>query len=158
MNNIKTIKPFSVVSAPYTDLKGSIKTFDNGVAQRGLFLVLRIDDCDNILAVKITSQYNKFINDFCYIMRQSSHQFLRADSYVQLDKWHTLDASECIVLGQTSPTLRMALLRKFEAITYEVSNCLKDNISMVNISKPYVSPNSRRSGGSYYGFPKNKRY
>jgi hypothetical protein len=24
------IKPFSVVSAPYTDLKGNIKTFDNG--------------------------------------------------------------------------------------------------------------------------------
>ena len=157
MQNIKTIKPFSVVSAPYTDLKGQVKTFDNGVIQRGLFLVLRVDDSGTILAAKITSQYNRFINDFCYIMRQASHLFLKCDSYVQFDKWHTLDVSECIVLGQASPTLRMALLRKFEAITYEVNNCLKDNISLVDVHKPYVSPNVERRY-THYGYPKNKRY
>lgn len=154
MQTIKTIKPFSIVSAPYTDLKGNVKTFENGTTQRGLFLVLRADDSSNVLAVKITSQYNKFINEFCYTIRQSSHPFLRSDSFVQFDKWHTLDAAECIILGQVSPTLRMALLRKFEAITYEIGNCLKDNISFSNMGHSYVSPNVRRD--SYHTYPINK--
>lgn len=155
--NNKTIRPFSVVSAPYTDLKGNIKTFDSGVAQRGLFLVLRADLDGTVLAVKITSQRNRFINDYCYTMRQSSHMFLRCDSYVQFDKWHTLDGNECVVLGQASPTLRMALLRKFDLITNEISNCLKDNISVVNVGQPYISPNVERRY-SRHGYPKNKRY
>lgn len=137
------VKPFMVVSAPYTDLEGKLKRFPNGDVQRGLFMVARADDEGNVLAFKITSQYSKHINDFCYVLAYKTHPFLRTDSFVQLDKWHTLDVNECDILGVISPSLRMAILRKYDAITREIDKCLKDNMSWEVISPrdSYRSPN-----------------
>lgn len=136
-----TIKPFMIVSAPYVDLKGQLKTFDNGVLQRGLFLVARVDDNDNVIAFKITSQKSKFINEYTYLISARTHQFLRTDSYVQFDKWHTLALSECMIVGSIRPSLRMALLRKYDLITREVDRCLKDAMPWESVN--YHSPNGR---------------
>lgn len=138
--NIATIRPFMVVSAPYTDLTGQIKTFKNGAPQRGLFLVARVDATNHVLAFKITSQNNNFINEFTYILPQSKHPFLKADSYVQFDKWHTLNTSNCVIVGSVNPSYRMAFLRKWDLISREIDKSLKDNISLVN-NTHYTSPN-----------------
>ena len=135
------LTPFTVVSAPYVDLEGQIKTFADGTPQRGLFMIARVDDDGNVLAFKITSQRSKFINEYTYLINSYTHPFLKADSYVQLDKWHTLRSSECFVIGIINPSLRMALLRRFDAITREVDKCLKDNMSWHNSRPRYVSPN-----------------
>ena len=144
-NFSQKLRPFMIVSAPYVDLEGNIKTFSNGVTQRGLFLVARADDDGNVLAFKITSQYSKFINEYTYTLSVRTHPFLRADSFVQFDKWHTLMATECVILGQVAPSLRMALLRKFDSIMREVDNCLKNYMSWeaVNPTTSYRSPNTR---------------
>ena len=136
-----TIKPFMIVSAPYTDLKGQPKTFDSGILQRGLFLVARVDSDGNVIAFKITSQKNKFINEYTYLISSRTHAFLRTDSYVQFDKWHTLALSECMIVGSVVPSLRMALLRKFDLITREIDKGLKDNMSWETLS--YCSPNRK---------------
>lgn len=143
--NIATIRPFMIVTAPYTDLTGSIKTFSNGAPQRGLFLVARVDDSNHVLAFKITSQQSKFINDFTYVLPQNKHPFLKSDSYVQFDKWHTLNVDNCIVVGSVNPTYRIAFLRKWDLISRDVDKGLKDNISLINPTTPYVSPNKYKT-------------
>ena len=147
---VKTLKPFTVVSAPYIDLKGDLKRFPNGDIQRGLFMIARIDETGNVLAFKITSQRSRYINEFTYTISASSHTFLRADSYVQLDKWHTLDVNECTYIGEIKSSLRMAILRKYDLINREVDKCLKDNMSWEDLSSKYQSPNIKTyyySGG-----------
>ena len=62
------LRPFMIVSAPYVDLEGNIKRFPSGDIQRALFMVARVDEDDNVLAFKITSQDSKFINEYTYIM------------------------------------------------------------------------------------------
>ena len=74
------VKPFDIVSAPYTDLTGNIKTFNDGTIQRGLFLVLTNDMQGNVLACKVTSQYSKFINKYCYTLKKETNSFLQTDS------------------------------------------------------------------------------
>lgn len=135
------LRPFMIVSAPYVDLEGDIKRFSNGDVQRGLFLIARVDANNNILAFKITSQRSKFINEYTYCIPCRTHQFLRSDSYVQFDKWHTLAASECMIVGSIVPSLRMALLRKYDLITREVDRCLKD--AMPWEEAHYISPNRK---------------
>jgi len=142
-----TIRPFMIVSAPYIDLEGKPKTFDNGSLQRALFLVARVDENNNVLAFKITSQKSKFINEYTYYISSRTHQFLRADSWVQFDKWHTLALSECMIVGSIVPSLRMALLRKWDSISREVDKCLKDAMPWEEVN--YHSPNMKV--GAYYG-------
>lgn len=143
------IKPFMIVSAPYVSLDGDIKRFLNGTVQRGLFMVARVDSDGNVLAFKITSQRNKFVNDYTYLIRSASHAFLKADSYIQLDKWHTLALSECAIVGTIASTLRMAILRRYDAITREVDKCLKDNMPWEEVNKTYVSPNQKKVSYSF---------
>ena len=141
--NFYNLKPFTIVSAPYIDLEGNVKRFNNGDIQRGLFMIARVDVYGNVLAFKITSQYNRFINEYTYSLSQSSHTFLKTDSFIQLDKWHTLFANECTILGEVMPSLRMAILRKYDAISREVDTCLKDNMSYDLVKRPYKSPNAK---------------
>ena len=140
------LRPFMIVSAPYVDLEGNIKRFPSGDTQRGLFMVARVDDDDNVLAFKITSQRSKFINEYTYFISCRTHAFLRTDSYIQLDKWHTLDAKECAIVGNITRSLRMAILRKYDLITRDVDKCLKDNMPWEEVS--YTSPNARAK--TYY--------
>lgn len=141
LNILRPIKAFSIVSAPYVDLTGHIKTFPSGITQPGLFMVARVDDDGNVLAFKITSQRSKFINDYTYSISASSHPFLRADSYVQLDKWHTLDINSCVYIGEVKPSLRMAILRKYDLINRDIDKSLKDNMPWESLSSRYTSPN-----------------
>jgi hypothetical protein len=146
MNNlINNIKPFSIVSSPYIDLTGDFKKFPNGDIQRGLFMVARIDEAGNVLAFKITSQRNRFINDFTYNIPYNSHPFLRTDSFVQLDKWHTLNLNECTYIGDVKPSLRMAILRKYDLITRDIDKCFKDNMPWGIVSTNYISPNIKNN-------------
>lgn len=133
------VKPFDIVSAPYTDLTGNIKTFNDGTIQRGLFLVLTNDMQGNVLACKVTSQYSKFINKYCYTLKKETNSFLQTDSFIQFDKWHTLNYNECKFIGSIPNSLRLELLRQFDNIVREIDNTLKDNIYI-----PYVSPNTNR--------------
>jgi hypothetical protein len=146
INNL--IKPFAIVAAPYVDLEGQIKVFPTGETQRGLFLVLKVDDNDNVLAVKITSQ-NKYISEFCYTLRKANHPFLMCDSNVQFDKWHTLALSSCTFLGYVDYNLRFPLLRRLDSITRAIDSTLKDNIviqpASLSYTSSYVSPNKRSS-------------
>lgn len=135
------LRPFMIVSAPYVDLEGNIKRFPSGDIQRALFMVARVDEDDNVLAFKITSQDSKFINEYTYLISKYTHPFLKAHSYVQLDKWHTLIASECKIVGDIVPSLRMAILRKYDLITREVDKCLKDNMPWEETN--YISPNRK---------------
>lgn len=137
------LRPFMIVSSPYVDLEGNVKTFPSGDIQRALFMVARVDDNGNVLAFKITSQRSKFINEYTYLISTKSHPFLRADSYIQLDKWHTLAASECAIVGKISPSLRMAILRKYDLITREVDTCLKNHMPWEEVK--YTSPNIKES-------------
>jgi hypothetical protein len=135
------LRPFMIVSAPYIDLEVNIKRYPSGIPQRGLFMVARVDCNNNVLAFKVTSQQSKFINEYTYLISVKHHPFLKADSYVQLDKWHTLSTSECAIVGNVIPSLRMAILRKYDLITRDVDKSLKDNMSWGDTI--YVSPNKK---------------
>lgn len=136
------MKPFDIVSAPYTDLNGETKRFATGEVQKGLFLVISNDMQGNVLACKITSQYNKFITKYCYTLTKSTHEFLQADSYVQLNKWHTLDVNKCKYIGSVLNSLRLGLLKQYDIIIRDLDIGLKDNIHMLPTTPSnYVSPN-----------------
>ena len=159
MNSInKILKPFSIVTAPYTDLTGEVKSFFNGDIQKGLFLVLRADDNGNVLAAKITSQSSPFLNRYCHLLTQYDHSFLKADSYVQLDKLHTLANSECTVLGTVHYKVRESLINKFNSITHAITNALKDNLSFKNYSSPNSRNNPRYDNNSRYDNNRNYNY
>jgi hypothetical protein len=70
---------------------------------------------------------------------------------VQLDKWHTLDVNECVYIGEVKPSLRMAILRKYDLIVRDVDKCLKDNMPWENLSSKYTSPNVQ-----YYSLNKHR--
>lgn len=161
MNNIITInstRPFVIVSAHYTDLTGQVKTFKSGQPQRGLFLVARVDDTNHVLAFKITSQCDRFINEFTYLLPQDRHPFLKTDSYVQFDKWHTLNVNNCTIIGSVHPNYRMALLRKWDLISSEVDKAFKDNIFAGISNVSYTSPNKPKvnNKGNYINVSKRK--
>lgn len=122
------IEPFMIVSSPYISLDGSIKTYKDGTIQRALFLILFTEDTGHAIACKITSQ-QEYLNEFTYIIRCSTHPFLRADSYVQFDRWHTLYTSKCAIVGRVADSVRMALLRKFDLITRSIDSNLKDHMN-----------------------------
>lgn len=137
------IKPYDIVSAPYTDLTGDIKKFKDGTTQRGLFLVLTNDMQGNVLACKITSQYSKYINKYCYTLTKETNSFLQADSFIQLDKWHTLNYNECKYIGSVPNSLRLGLLKQFDIIIRYIDDGLKNNIHTPP-DRTYVSPNTSR--------------
>lgn len=144
------VRPFMIVSAPYVDLEGNIKRFPNGTIQRGLFMVARVDGNHNVLAFKLTSQVSKFINEYTYRISAKSHPFLKTDSFIQLDKWHTLSLSECSIVGVIKPSLRMAILRRFDSLVRDVDTCLKDNMPWDELaSREYHSPNERTYAYKY---------
>jgi hypothetical protein len=136
------VRPFMIVSAPYIDFEGKVKTFMSGDVQRALFLVLRVDNDGHVLACKITSQVSKFLNEYTYFLSKMSHDFLMTDSYIQLDKWHTLLVSECTPIGSVLPKLREGIKHKFDTLSRDVSLGLADHTLFVKPTK-YQSPNVR---------------
>ena len=131
------LKPFDIVSAPYTDTFGQTKINPiNGKQQYGLFLVLDVHD-GNVLACKITSQRSKYTSPATsYELRQESHPFLMApSSYVQCLKMHTLDKSTCKYLGCVAEHCRCGLLAKLTNVATRVK------LNLQRYAPAYRSPN-----------------
>jgi hypothetical protein len=82
-----------------------------------------------------------------------SHDFLMTDSYIQLDKWHTLLVSECTPIGSVLPKLREGIKHKFDTLSRDVSLGLADHTLFVKPTK-YQSPNVR----SRYSKPYQPHY
>ena len=138
---VKALKPFDIISAPYIDLDGNVKVFDNGEPQRGLFMVLAVD-YDNITCCKITSQTNDAYLTNSVLITKSANSFLRADSYIQLDKLHTLFAGSANYLGYVDKPSRSHICDVF----VEYLNGLADSVirfSNPPLKKQYVSPNRK---------------
>lgn len=138
-NNFSSIRPFTIVSAPYTDFQGGLKRFSNGDVQRGLFMVARADVDGNILAFKLTSQVSRFLNQYTFTLSAETHPFLKTDSYIQCDKIHTLMESNCITLGEVAPFLRPALFKKITFIFNAICTDLDRHVSTRTFN--YRSPN-----------------
>ena len=128
--------PFDIVSAPYTDTFGQAKVNpSNGKPQNGLFLVLDVHD-GNVLACKITSQRSKYtMPATSYELRQDSHPFLMATSYIQCMKMHTLDKGSCKYIGSVAEHCRNGLLAKLTNVATHVK------LNLQRYAPTYRSPN-----------------
>ena len=137
----KVLKPFDIISSPYVSLSGDVKVYEDGGIQRGLFMVLAVD-YDNITCCKITSQKNDAYLTNSVLITKSANPFLRADSYIQLDKLHTLFAGSANYLGYVDKPSRSHICDVF----VEYLNGLADSVirfSNPPLKKQYVSPNRK---------------
>lgn len=123
------IRVFDVVTSPYRDLTGKLKTNPDGTIQAGLFLVLRVDK-GNLLCAKITSQLTSFVNNYVYTLEKSSHNFLCANSYIQLDRINMLSVHTVNKVGEIADFCKEGIRNKFKL--------LSDSI----LSDLYVPPNT----------------
>lgn len=133
------LNAFDIVTAPYTDLDGNVKTYANGDVQKALFMVLA-EDNGNVLGCKLTSQdsiYN--IPDFTYTLRPETHTFLKAQSHIQLTKIHTLNVFSCTKIGEVAPFCRPHILNQLKLF---FNTLIKIAELQVNTST-YESPNKR---------------
>lgn len=133
------LKPFDIISSPYTSLDGSVKVFDNGDIQKGLFMVLAVD-YDNITCAKITSQNNVEHLGHSVALTKSANFFLKTDSYVQLDKLHTLSAKHSDYIGYADKPSRYAIYKVLSGYLIGLANNVKRFCDPV---RKYVSPNRR---------------
>ena len=136
----KVLKPFDVVSSPYCDLNGNIKSFENGEIQRGLFMVLAVD-YDNITCAKITSQENEMYLNHSVILTKAANYFLRTDSYVQLDKLHTLSVHNANYIGYVDKPSRYSIYKILDGYLAGLALNVKRFCNPPR--KKYVSPNWR---------------
>lgn len=131
------LKAFDIVTSPYVDLAGDVKSFPNGHKQLALFMVVAVDR-GNVIACKITSQSTVYNSpEFTYTLLQDSHSFLKTTSFVQLTKPHTLFSSSCTKVGEVA-----AFCRPF--ISKQLGSLFKTLIAIVNAECPlqsYKSPN-----------------
>lgn len=141
----ETLKPFDIISAPYIDLDGNVKAFTNGRKQNGLFLVLAIDK-GNVIGCKITSQ-STFHNtpDFTYTLNVESHPFLKATSYIQLTKPHTLNYYACQKIGEVAAFCRPGIFKQFRLFADTLSKILSTEMPVQKYTSPNVTP--RTFGG-----------
>ncbi len=138
----RVLKPFDVISAPYVSLDGSIKEYADGVPQRALFMVLAVD-YDNVTAVKITSQNNKEYLNHSYMITKSSNFFLKTDSYIQLDKFHTLSVECASYLGYVDKPSRYSIYKILDGYLTNLSSNVKRFVDPIRRNS-YVSPNRRK--------------
>lgn len=138
--SLESLKPFDIVTSAYVDLDGNVKSFSNGDTQKGLFMVIAVDN-GNVIACKITSQDTCHNSpDFTYTLRIESHSFLRAQSYIQLTKPHTLNLYGCTKIGEVAYFCRPHILKQLNLLF----NTLAKIVSLqVNIQPSYVSPNKK---------------
>lgn len=137
---VKALKPFDIISAPYIDLDGNVKVFDNGEPQRGLFMVLAVD-YDNITCVKITSQYNEAYLTHSVMLSKAANFFLKADSYVQLDKLHTLSVSSATYVGYADKPSRYMIYKILSGYLTSLAENVKRFCDPPK--RRYVSPNRK---------------
>lgn len=133
----EVLKPFDIVSSHYVDLEGNIKTYSSGKPQKALFLVLAVDK-GNVIACKITSQDTRYNTpEFTYTLSKETHEFLKADSYIQITKPHTLYAYNCNKVGVVAAFCRPAILKKIQLFFKTLSDVVSIECPMTS----YVSPN-----------------
>lgn len=137
---VKALKPFDIISAPYIDLDGNVKVFDNGEPQRGLFMVLAVD-YDNITCVKITSQYNEAYLTHSVMLSKAANFFLKTDSYVQLDKLHTLSVSSATYVGYADKPSRYMIYKILSGYLTSLAENVKRFCDPPK--RRYVSPNRK---------------
>lgn len=134
----KVLRPFDVVSAPYTSFDGSIKTNPDGTTQFALFMVLSLD-YDNITCAKITSWNNPLYLNNSFRLFKAANPFLRIDSYVQLDKIHTLSVETCRFIGYVDKPSRYSIYKIVSGYLTNLAENLKRFCPVQ--SEDYVSPN-----------------
>lgn len=134
----KILQPFDIVSSPYVSLDGSVKVFKNGDVQKGLFMVIAVD-YDNVTCAKITSQNNEAYLNQSVPLLKSANFFLRADSFVQLNKLHTLSTSSCTYIGYVDKPSRYAIYKIASGYLTSLSQNLRRFCNPPR--KRYVSPN-----------------
>jgi hypothetical protein len=134
----KILKPFDIVSAPYVSLDGSLKTFKDGDLQKGLFMVIAVD-YDNVTCAKITSQNNEVYLNQSVSISKAEAPFLRTDSFVQLNKLHTLSVKSCTYLGYIGKSSRLSIYEVASGYFATLSSNLKRFCS--SYVKRYKSPN-----------------
>ena len=133
----KTLKPFDIVTSPYVSINGTTKRFENGDVQKGLFLVLAVDYF-GITCAKITSQSNSLYLTHSVILYKYTNPFLRTDSYVQLDKLHTLSAETATYVGFVDKAARLTICNTLEGYFSSVTQNLRRFCVPHN---GYISPN-----------------
>lgn len=136
----KVLMPFDIISAPYVSLDGNVKAFDNGEPQRGLFMVLAVD-YNNITCAKITSQDNEAYLAHSYCLTKAANYFLRTDSYVQLDKLHTLSVSSATYVGYADKPSRYYIYKILSGYLTSLAQSVKRFANPPK--KQYVSPNRK---------------
>lgn len=136
----RVLLPFDIISAPYVALDGNVKVFGDGEPQKGLFMVLAVD-YDNITCAKITSQRNDAYLSHSVLLTKAANKFLRTDSYLQLDKLHTLSVSSATYLGYADKPSRYAIYKVLNG--YLTSLALNVKRFCNPPRRGYVSPNRK---------------
>lgn len=121
------VRPFDVITCHYRALNGS--------DTMGLFLVVHVDGT-NLLCAKMTSQFDSRYLGYSVLVLQRTNPFLQTDSYIQMDKLHTLSSNDCYILGRLAPVARRPVKDVLNRFHYDVLSELNEHIK-----NRYVSPN-----------------
>jgi len=124
---MERFKSFDVVSSEYLSFDCTKKT--------GLFLVLKCKD-SNLLCAKITSQFDSRFLYYSVLMLQRTNPFLQCDSYIQLDKLHTIADDSCQLIGSLAPIIRTKVKNVINRFHYDLLEELNKEIRT-----KYRSPN-----------------
>lgn len=136
-NFINHLQVYDVVTAPYHNTVGAIKTNPNtNDIQYGLFMVADVS-YGNALCFKITSN-SDYNNIACVTIKPSNHLFLRTTSYIQTNRIHTLDPRVCKKLGSISFDVRPLVLKTVTPTLTRIVEQLQNNCGQT-----YVSPNKK---------------
>ena len=133
------INPFDIVKANYSDLDGNIKTGESGKPQRGLFLVLDVHKC-NVLCAKITSHESIHTRNNSHKLSIRNHPFLISDSWIQFNKLHTFNVSNCSKIGDVAFSDRLSVIEDFTEYFGFLRLCMQKH------APSYLSPNITKRG------------
>ena len=130
-------KPFDIITAPYIDFNGQIKTnFRDGI-EYSLFFVVSVNEDNTLTCCKITSNKDTGVPACNYYLSLVSHPFLQCDSWIQCDKLHTVSAFKSIKRGSMIDFCRRGFISKFTLVFGQF------RLGLEEYAPEYISPSRK---------------
>lgn len=109
---------FDIVTAPFCDF--------NGNKEFAMFLILYKESLDdsvadphNVIGVKLTSKATVSGNEYRVLLRRKDFPFLKADSYITLNHFHTIREKDCVFLSTLPACYKGRIMLKLRELTFE---------------------------------------
>ena len=130
------IQPFDIVTTPYRDFNGCIKTNPDLTVQYGLFMVLSVYKDNTVVACKITSN-PRYADSFSVFLPKDLHPNLKTDSYLQISKPQCFFLSNLRYLCSVHASIRREVSEKLHVISSSWYS------NLLSLTPLYHSPNKK---------------